>query len=239
MRYLLLFFFCYQSFFSQSVLRGKVIDGAQNLVGITVVNQSTKENTITDGKGEFLIKATSKDVLTIASSSIEGIEIVLNENSFRQNPLKIQVVLKARLLEEVMVKKIDAKSLGIIKGNVKEYTPAERKLYTATGGGNLYGLNTSVSLDGVLNQISGRTAMLKKELKVEGYEKNNKKLADLLPDQFYLETLKLSKENVDGFLVFASESDVIIETLKEKNVNQLKFKLIELAIVYKEQMKLK
>ena len=239
MKCLLFFFFCYQSFFSQSILRGKIIDGEKNIIGVIIVNQSTKESTTTNEKGEFTIKATSKDVLTIASPTIEGIEIVLNDNSFRQNPLKIQVVLKARLLEEVVVRNINAKSLGIIQKNVKEYTPAERKLYTATGGGNLYGLNTSVSLDGILNQISGRTAMLKKELKVEGYEKNNKKLADLLPDQFYLETLKLSKENVDGFVVFASENDVIIDALKEKNVSRLKFKLIELAIVYKEQMKLK
>ncbi|MDI9308634.1 MAG: hypothetical protein QM535_00350 [Limnohabitans sp.] len=220
-------------------MRGKIIDGEKNIIGVIIVNQSTKESTTTDEKGEFTIKATSKDVLTIASPTIEGIEIVLNDNSFRQNPLKIQVVLKARLLEEVVVRNINAKSLGIIQKNVKEYTPAERKLYTATGGGNLYGLNTSVSLDGILNQISGRTAMLKKELKVEGYETNNKKLSDLFPDQFYIETLKLSKENVDGFVVFASENDVIIDALKEKNVSRLKFKLIELAIVYKEQMKLK
>lgn len=239
MKCLLFFFFCYQSFFSQSILRGKIIDGEKNIIGVIIVNQSTKESTTTDEKGEFTIKATSKDVLTIASPTIEGIEIVLNDNSFRQNPLKIQVVLKARLLEEVVVRNINAKSLGIIQKNVKEYTPAERKLYTATGGGNLYGLNTSVSLDGILNQISGRTAMLKKELKVEGYETNNKKLSDLFPDQFYIETLKLSKENVDGFVVFASENDVIIDALKEKNVSRLKFKLIELAIVYKEQMKLK
>lgn len=239
MRYCLFFFFCFQSFFSQSVLRGKVSDGIKNIEGVLIVNQTTKENAKTNEIGEFLIRATSKDVLTIASPLIEGIEIQLNENSFKQNPLKIQVNLKARLLEEVVVKRINAKSLGIIQGNIKEYTPAERRLYTATGGGNKYGLNTSVSLDGILNQFSGRTAMLKKELIVEGYEINNKKLSDLFPDQFYIESLKISKENIDGFLVFASENDVIIAALKEKNVNRLKFKLIELSFVYKEQMKLK
>lgn len=220
-------------------MRGKIIDGTKNIEGVFVVNQTTKENTTTNEVGEFVIKATSKDVLTIASPTIEGVEIELNENSFKQNPLKIKVNLKARLLDEVIVKNINAKSLGIIQGNVKEYTPAERKLYTATGGGNLYGLNTSVSLDGILNQISGRTSMLKKELIVEGYEKNNKKLSDLFSNLFYIETLKISKENIDGFLVFASENDVIIAALKEKNISQLKFKLIELAIVYKDQMKLK
>jgi hypothetical protein len=36
----------------------------------------------------------------------------------------------------------------------KKYTPAERKLYTATSGGGI---------DGLLNTISGRKAMLKKK----------------------------------------------------------------------------
>jgi hypothetical protein len=40
----------------------------------------------------------------------------------------------------------------------KKYTPAERKLYTATSGGGI---------DGLLNTISGRKAMLKKEIIVE------------------------------------------------------------------------
>jgi len=42
-----------------------------------------------------------------------------------------------RLLDEVRIneyKNINAVSLGIISPNTKHYTPAERKLYTATGG---------------------------------------------------------------------------------------------------------
>jgi chromosomal replication initiation ATPase DnaA len=47
---------------------------------------------------------------------------------------------------------ITAESLGIIPYGQKK-TPAERKLYTATSGGGI---------DGLLNTISGRKAMLKK-----------------------------------------------------------------------------
>jgi hypothetical protein len=42
-------------------------------------------------------------------------------------------------LEEVTIidyKKISAVSLGTTSKGVKKYTPAERRLYTATGGGN-------------------------------------------------------------------------------------------------------
>jgi hypothetical protein len=49
---------------------------------------------------------------------------------------------------------ITAESLGIIPYGQKKYTPAERKLYTATSGGGI---------DGLLNTISGRKAMLKKK----------------------------------------------------------------------------
>lgn len=70
-------------------------------------------------------------------------------------------------IEVIEYKNINPVALGIVPANQKTYTPAERKLYTATGGGNRYGLSTSVSLDGIINGISGRTKMLKKEVQVE------------------------------------------------------------------------
>ena len=54
--------------------------------------------------------------------------------------------------------------MGIISPFTKHYTPAQRKLYTATSGGGI------VPVDPILNWLSGRTAMLKKEVEVEKKE---------------------------------------------------------------------
>jgi hypothetical protein len=61
-------------------------------------------------------------------------------------------------LKEVVVNDnagINAENLGIVPHGQKTYTPAERKLYTAK----------STSVDKLINAMSGRTSMLKKEMK--------------------------------------------------------------------------
>ena len=91
----------------------------------------------------------------------------LFSGTIRENLLFVKLEPLLNNLEEITVieyKNINAVALGIVPAGQKTYTPAERKLYTATGGGNRYGLSTAVSLDGIINGISGRTKMLKKKV---------------------------------------------------------------------------
>jgi hypothetical protein len=199
-----------------------------------VVNHFTKQNVTTNKEGEFFILAKPKEVLIIASPLIEGLEVVLNEHSFNQNPLIIKVDLKINQLEEVRIKNITTKSVGIITQNIKEYTPAERKLYAATGGfKNQFGLDTKISFDRILDVFSGRTAMLVKELQVEKYETNFMKLKKIVHEEFYLKTLQFEENEVKGFLVYVSENSEIELLLKNKNNALLKLKLVELAFKFK------
>ena len=72
------------------------------------------------------------------------------------------MVPKSIVLKEVIVNEhpeITAENLGIIPYGQKKYTSAERKLYTATSGNGI---------DGLLNTISGRKAMLKKDPNTSG-----------------------------------------------------------------------
>lgn len=225
----------FQSLFSQTVLNGKIISDEINLDSVLVVNNNTKKAVYTSEAGIFSIEASINDELVIASPKIEGLQIKLNSNSFKMNPLIIVVKSKARELDEVKIYHITAKSLGIVSKNVKEYSPAERKLYTANGGQkNLYGLNTRISIDGILNAISGRTAMLEKIVEVEKYESNSERMITLLTEDFYLTTLRITKENLKGFLVFASENITLIKLLNESKIAELKLRLVELAFRFKE-----
>lgn len=234
---LLIFFFCVQSLFSQSVLKGKVVSELGALDGVFVANLTTKASVSTNNGGFFTIEAKSGDHIAISSKRIEGIEIILNTNSFKNEMLTIRVKNKVNELEEIEVKNISTKSLGIVSKNVKEYTPAERKLRTAEkfkwfspllipfGG---------MSVDGLLNKISGRTAMLEKELQLEKYETNLDKLSRLFPDaSFFTDTLQIPLENRDGFLLFASENINVINALHTKNEMQIRFTLLELAVEFK------
>jgi hypothetical protein len=107
-------------------------------------------------------------------------------------------------LNEVVIRRynnINAVSLGIIPSNQKSYTAAERKYATASSGR----LNP-MGLDPVLNFISGRTAMLKKELMVE--------------KKIYLSML----DNMFDENHFVKNKYTLQLTLKDLNITQSKMK---------------
>lgn len=217
-----------QNGFSQTVLNGKVISDFTGLEGTIVLNNTTKVSTITTDEGLFSIEAKPNDMLIIASPKLQGLEIKLNPNSFKMDPLIIEVKSKPRELAEVEIKSyahINTISMGIVSKNVKTYTPAERRLRTASTGGPV-GL--------IYNLISGEKTMLKKVVEVEKFEMNFQKLLDLLTEEFFLTTLKITKENLSGFLVFASEDSNVAKMLKDKDNSFLKLKLVELAFKFKE-----
>lgn len=225
MRLILFFIFLTTTVFSQSKLSGKIISDQGFLNGIVIVNRTQKTDVVSSNGGLFEIEASCDDVLVITSPRIEPIEIRLNQNSFKQNPLEIYVKVKPTELDEIIVRNITAKSLGIVPKNQKEYTPMERRLQTASTGGPV-GL--------VANLITGQKKMLKKAVEYEKYERDADKLLNLLTKDFFQFTLKISLEDLDGFLVFASENKSIVNLLNQKNVAVLKLRLVELAFSFKE-----
>ncbi|MES2811887.1 MAG: hypothetical protein V4670_05385 [Bacteroidota bacterium] len=229
------FLFFIQSIFSQSFLKGKVIADA-NPDGIMVVNYSTKVSTVTENGGFFTIEAKIGDKLVITSNRIEGVEIKLDSYSFKKEMLYIRVKSKVNQLEEVQIKSITAKSLGVVSGKIKEYTPAERKLRTAEkfkwfspllipfGG---------MSVDGLINQISGRTNMLKKELQVEHKEKLIEKIDAMFEEPFYVETLKIQPGYIKGFQLYSLDYPKFVEAVKDNNRFLATFLFGEIATEYK------
>ena len=87
-------------------------------------------------------------------------------------------------------------------------SPAERKLYTATSGGGI---------DGLLNTISGRKAMLKKEIVVEKKENSLARMEVLFDDKYYIETLRIPSDYIRGFQYYCVEDKRFAEALETKN----------------------
>ncbi|MES2811886.1 MAG: hypothetical protein V4670_05380 [Bacteroidota bacterium] len=224
MKQLILFFlFFVQSIFSQSVLKGKVVSDA-NPDGIMVVNYSTKVSTVTENGGFFTIEAKIGDKLVITSNRIDGIEIKLDSYSFQKEILYIRVKSKPNQLEEVQIKSISAKSMGLIDKNYKEMSKNERKL------DYLY----YSPIDLLFSTISGERRNLKRNIELEKKQKNIQKLQFLFPEDYYFETLKISKEALFGFLIYCMDDSQINLNLENKNKSNLKLRLVELAFRFKE-----
>jgi hypothetical protein len=216
---------------SSKLLQGKIVANSNDLEGIYVLNLKTDHSTLTEKGGYFSITASVGDTLLFSAVQFKGIEIILKENDFEKELLFVKLETIIRELDEVKVnqyKNINAVSLGIVPKGIKVYTPAERKLYTATTGSGL------VSVDGIINMISGRTAMLKTALLYEKKETLLNKLSYLFEDEFFSHKLKIPTDYVQGFKYYIVENDKVVNAINAKNKTLATFLIGELAVEYLE-----
>jgi hypothetical protein len=143
-------------------------------------------------------------------------------------------------LREVMVfqyKHINAVAMGIIPKGQKTYTPAERKLNTASNPYAEFKSGLVMNTDPIINAISGRTAMLKKVVEVEKKEFSRAKTEDYFDENYFIEKLKIPKEYVKAFQFYIVEDSGYAEAIKAKNKTLARFRMGELAINYLEMLK--
>lgn len=220
----LLFFatFCTWSQTSnEKILHGKIVADSASVAGIDVVNLGNEKVTVTNNKGEFSILAKADDILVFSSMTLEMKRMLVDEDDLKSETITIYMTPKINELNEVIVKKNAAEGISIIPGQ-KHYTPAERKLYTATSG----------LLDAPLNWLSGRTEMLKKEIIVERKERMLNKIGVLYEDKYYIQTLKIPEIYIDDFQRYLIEDKEFAAALKVKNRTMMLFLISKLAVNY-------
>lgn len=207
-------------------IRGKITADAIAVEGINIVNSSTEKTTTTDNNGSFVLFVKEGDILVFSAVNLVTLHKRIGKQDLAQDILKIQMTPKSIELKEVIVNEnpqITAENLGIIPYGQKKYTPAERKLYTATSGGGI---------DGLLNTISGRKAMLKKEILVENKEQSLSRLAPIFDDKYYIETLKIPADYINGFQYYCVEDASFTAALKSKNKTLIMFLIVGLSENY-------
>ncbi len=239
-RLLLLYIFFPLVVLSQndSIVSGKIVSESSLLEGIHVINLSKRNGAITDARGYFQIKAKVSDTLQFSAVNLKATRYVMKQSDYSNDLLLIKVESLITELEEVAIinyKNINAVALGIVPANQKTYTPAERKL-AAAGDFKWYSPLLiplgGMSVDGLINSISGRTAMLKKELVVERKELLQAKTSDYFERKYFVETLKIPDEFVDGFLFYIVDNEKFVNAMKDKNKTMATFILSELAVEY-------
>lgn len=221
----LLLFFSTFSLWSQDrnekLLQGIIAADDALLSGIDVVNLGNEKVTVTNSKGEFSILAKAEDILVFSSKSLEMRRLLIDEDDLKSGTITVNMYPKINELNEVIVKKNPIEGVSIIPGQ-KQYTPAERKLHTATSG----------LLDAPISWMSGRTAMLKKEVVVERKERLLDKIGILYEDKYYIETLKVPEIYIDDFQRYIIEDKDFTAALKVKNRTMMLFLISKLAVNY-------
>ncbi len=223
-----LFLFCQITFgqiAGEKLLHGKIMVESGNVGGVTIINLVNEKTAISDGNGDFFILAKAEDLLVFSSVNLEYYRRIIEEDDLKPDVLIIKMTSKIIELEEVIVNKhpeINAVSLGISPKGIKQYTPAERKLYTAN----------STPVDALLNLMSGRTAMLKKGIEVEKKVYLLAKIDNLFEDDYYINTLKIPADYVKGFQYFCVEDNKFAASLRSKNKTMTMFLIVPLAEKY-------
>jgi hypothetical protein len=207
------------------LLIGKVQEGSTLVEGVNIINNTTQAATVSDSDGNFSITVREGDVLVFSAVNLDPVKRRINSEDMTVGSLVIKMTAKEVELKEVVVNEnanINAENLGIIPYGQKKYTPAERKVYTAT----------STSIDKLLNKISGRTAMLKKEVNVEKKEMLFRKLEYLFEENYYTDRLKIPLDDIKGFQLFCVEDTEFAVSLNTKNKTMSMFLITDLARKY-------
>ena len=211
----------------EKLIHGKIIVESSNAAGVTVINLVNEKSTKSDSNGEFFILAKADDLLVFSSLNLEYHRKIIEEEDLKSDVIIIKMTAKITELEEVIVNRhpeVNAVSLGISSKGIKKYTPAERRLYTAN----------STPGDALLNLMSGRTAMLKKEIEVEKKERLLMLFSSLFDDAFFTQTLKIPADYIKGFQYHCVEDKKIAEELLTKNKTKIEFLIVPLAVKYNE-----
>ena len=223
-----LFVFCQVTFCQtngEKLLHGKIVVDSGNVGGVTIINLVNEKTTISDGNGDFFILAKAEDLLVFSSVNLEYYRRIIEEEDLKLEVLIIKLTAKITELEEVIVNKhpeINAVSLGISAKGIKHYTPAERKLYTAN----------STPVDALLNLMSGRTAMLKKNLEVEKKERLLAYIGALFDDEYYTGTLKIPVNYIKGFQYYCIEKEEFAASVRSKNKTTIMLLIVSFAKTY-------
>lgn len=186
--------------------------------------------------------AKAEDLLVFSAVNLEYHRRTIEENDLTSDTLLIKMIPKSIELKEVVVTKrpeISAISLGISQKEIKPYTTAEKKLKTAGDFKPIHLLGLlggSLEVDPILNAISGRTAMLKKELEIEKKELLLKQLNDMYDENYFVNRLKIPLEHIKGFGYYIIENEKFTTALKSKNKAMTKFLMGELAVKYNEMI---
>lgn len=211
----------------ERLIYGRVTCDTASTVGINVINLVNEKSAVTNELGLFSILAKSGDMLVLASEKFEYKRKMLDADDMKKDLIVIKMTMKPTEkitpLDEVVIKrygKID--DLNKRHKDHRDFTPAERRLYSAQSG----------PVDIVANWISGRTSLLKKELETEMNERLLARLAVQFEDAYYVETHKIPADHIKGFQYYLIEDPEFVAALKAKNKTLMRFHIGKLALQY-------
>jgi len=214
------------------VISGKVTSDSLAVESIHIINKTSRKATISDRNGIFQIPVRVNDILLISSVEFKNQEIKVNELNI--NTLKIIIKLEKEItsLDEVIVRKPKniATELGLPNAGKKPLTKLESRLnYHTKASVPIAILTTLIGKAGGLEDLyyifSGnrkkdrKLSKLLEQDKLDAFQQQQlENIRVRLTDAFFVETLKIPKEEIDTFITYCDAQDIFYLLSKDKTL---------------------
>ncbi|GGB82275.1 hypothetical protein GCM10007424_22870 [Flavobacterium suaedae] len=213
-------------------LQGLVISDTLKIEYLSVINLSTKKDTITDEAGNFMIDARVTDTLRFAGALVQTIDYVLQENDFKEELFIIRVSPDATMLKEVVISGLTG-NLATDSKNT-EVTLLNSQFKTAEINEHVY---NSPGFVGLFKMIFKKKPGTKKATRYK-YKQTNSfpiEVRNRYDDNYFTETLSIPQEDIMKFLYYADTRTAyhllepnkeleLLQFLREKSMEYLKHK---------------
>lgn len=238
---------------NRKFLYGTIKDKIGPIINAHIINKNTNQGTFTNESGEFRILAKVNDSLKISFVGYKTIVFSVKVPHFGIQKTVFELLKTTYELDEVDLnknhllgflssdsknikskKKINAKTLKLPYAGSKTMTPAERKLHTATGGSTPFsiGLANAVSVDYILNSISGRIKKLRKLKVIESLEVKIEKIKNTYSIHIIKE-YQIKKIDIYKFIYFCSADEKFNQIFNLGDIHMIRF-LKKKAEVFKK-----
>lgn len=218
-----------------TLLQGRIINEYENVDGVVIRNKNSFQTAISDKNGTYEILASQGDVLIFEGLLFKEEEVVITSKTIESKTLLLYLIPNVTQLAEVHLSSNklngnlsdDATSFVVTElpslgyDNVQPLSAEKRRLYTAKStfkDPDNIGIPTlAISLDGIINALSGKTKRLKKHLAISEYDMKISKLRSMYEDSMFVNALHIPKERINDFLMYIFKNGKHIDRIQQYN----------------------
>ena len=208
-----------------------------NVISANVVNNTSRQATITDDEGEFEMLVKLNDRLVFSSVQYQIRSVIVNKEILQKSRLIIDVNEKVTVLDEVVVGPENTKKFLDLKEeefkrtyyNFDKSSKVENQILKAGTFNN--GLNF-INLYKMIAKSSSKSGEIDKQLSNVNYKPSNL-IREVYDDAFFVKNLGLKKQNISEFLLFCDDKFPSKFLFKKSN----EFQLLDFLIKQSDKFK--
>lgn len=223
--------------------------------GVVILNSATNKATVSNASGDFKIDVVVGDILFFKAIQYKNIEQEITKALLEKGSFNLFLTPRIEELEEVKISnislsgnlsrdvrgiKIDPSKIAYSSDASKPIPVEERRLHTATSrSADQVGQNNlrfDVSLDGIINGLSGKTKRLKKHIKVSRFQAMVTRVRNYYGDGVFINDLKIPSDHINNFVFYALENREASEEFEINNRMEVLQYLIDTSAAYIEMI---